>query len=266
MDSGITESTLWMRDDDTLRVWIALLSKCDAGGYARVAAPAMAHICRMVKTDGTPDVERFERVIDGLCAPDQYSRCSDNEGRRVAVVEGGYVVLSYEKYRDMKTRAQTPAERKQAQRERERASDLVRDVTPTVTESHDLHESHDVTPDEKQKQIADTDEKGIRAKTDSRVSGFEEFWKVYPKKRGKRDAEKAWKQTAKERPENGAIVQAVQDQTGWESWKKSGGQFIPYPASWLRAGCWQDEPDAPSMGLEDDMAKLYRGMKIRGEI
>ena len=25
-------------------------------------------------------------------------------------------------------------------------------------------------------------------------------------------------------------------------WLKDGGQFIPYPASWLRAARWEDEP------------------------
>ena len=138
LDSAITESTLWMKDHATLRVWIALLAKCDAGGYARVAAPAMAHICMM-------KLDEFETIMDDLCAPDKYSRCSDNEGRRVQRVEGGYVVLSYERYRQMKTRALTPAERKQRQREREAAGAL-------VSGSHASHESHYVTPEEKQKQ------------------------------------------------------------------------------------------------------------------
>ena len=45
LDSGIVDSTLWAEDHETLRVWIALLAKCDAGGYARVAVPTMARLC-----------------------------------------------------------------------------------------------------------------------------------------------------------------------------------------------------------------------------
>jgi len=118
LDSGIVESTLWMKDHATLRVWIALLAKCDAGGFARVAVPAMAHLCLM-------EIDEFETIIDDLSSPDEHSRCSDHEGRRVAKVEGGFLVLGYARYRAMKTRALTPAERQARHRERVRAEELL---------------------------------------------------------------------------------------------------------------------------------------------
>lgn len=71
--------------------------------------------------------------------------------------------------------------------------------------------------------------------------GFDSFWKAYPRKRAKLDAQKAWKQTAKVRPELGIVLNAIAAQKGSRGWLKHNGDFIPYPATWLRAGQWDDE-------------------------
>ena len=70
--------------------------------------------------------------------------------------------------------------------------------------------------------------------------GFDEFWQAYPKKVKKPDAEKAWKQVegCKHVAE---IIAAVQESKKSASWGKDGGQYIPYPASWLRGRRWEDE-------------------------
>lgn len=71
--------------------------------------------------------------------------------------------------------------------------------------------------------------------------GFDEFWTVYPKKVGKREAKKAWDKLKKERPPTPEIVAKVEALKTTEKWKKEGGQFIPNPATWLNAGGWDDE-------------------------
>jgi hypothetical protein len=70
---------------------------------------------------------------------------------------------------------------------------------------------------------------------------FEVFWKAYPKKKNRGDAEKAW---AKLKLGNGLfdhIMQAIKAACACRDWQKDGGAFIPYPASWLNAKGWQDE-------------------------
>lgn len=70
---------------------------------------------------------------------------------------------------------------------------------------------------------------------------FEEFWKVYPKKKAKDDALKAF---VKRKPDAALVarmVDAVAAQSMSPEWQKDGGQFIPYPATWLNDGRWQDE-------------------------
>jgi len=73
---------------------------------------------------------------------------------------------------------------------------------------------------------------------------FDRFWKVYPRKIGKGQARKAWKQMDGLRPPVDVLIAAVSAQSGseqWEEWK-----YIPHPATWLRGERWDDElPPAP---------------------
>ncbi len=68
---------------------------------------------------------------------------------------------------------------------------------------------------------------------------FESFWKLYPKKKGKKEAEKAWRKVkAGDVPE---IMQALAVEIRSEQWLKNGGQYIPNPATWLNGERWNDE-------------------------
>lgn len=71
--------------------------------------------------------------------------------------------------------------------------------------------------------------------------GFTQFWKAYPKKKSKGDAEKAFKAINPNSQILGAIIAAVEEQKLSRDWTKDNGQFIPYPATWLRAKGWEDE-------------------------
>jgi hypothetical protein len=73
------------------------------------------------------------------------------------------------------------------------------------------------------------------------VNKFDLFWKSYPKKRSKGDALKAWKQVKGDSILD-AILKSVESFKAIDpQWAKEGGQFVPYPASWLRAHGWEDE-------------------------
>ena len=70
---------------------------------------------------------------------------------------------------------------------------------------------------------------------------FEEFWDGYPKKVGKGAAERAW---AKIKPSEELLqkmLKAIEIQKQSFDWTKEGGQFIPYPATWLNGKRWEDE-------------------------
>jgi hypothetical protein len=71
---------------------------------------------------------------------------------------------------------------------------------------------------------------------------FERFYAAYPKKRSRGEAEKAWKSIKADDGLLDAIIRAIDREKDSHMWRKEGGQFIPYPASWLRAKGWENEP------------------------
>jgi hypothetical protein len=70
---------------------------------------------------------------------------------------------------------------------------------------------------------------------------FMRFWNAYPKRVAKKDARRAWAQLEPSAADVDAMERAIAWQITQPSWTKDGGQFIPFPASWLRAERWQDE-------------------------
>lgn len=75
--------------------------------------------------------------------------------------------------------------------------------------------------------------------------GFDEFWKAYPKKVAKPAAMKAW---AKLNPNDETfrkILESVKTQSASPDWLKDGGQFIPYPATYLNGRRWEDVFELP---------------------
>ncbi|MFC4158263.1 replication protein [Chitinimonas lacunae] len=73
------------------------------------------------------------------------------------------------------------------------------------------------------------------------LAGFDAFWAVYPKRKGKALAQKAWQKLAPDADLQAAIVAAVERQRLSTDWQRDGGQFIPHPATWLNAAGWLDE-------------------------
>ena len=76
---------------------------------------------------------------------------------------------------------------------------------------------------------------------------FEAFWASYPKKRAKGDAKKAFLKALK-RASVHDIAKGLKRDKVSADWVKDGGQFIPYPASWLNASRWEDENVIPFHG------------------
>lgn len=68
---------------------------------------------------------------------------------------------------------------------------------------------------------------------------FSEFWDVYPKKKHKDDAWRAWK-GRKDRPPIADLIASVREHIASTDWTKDSGQYIPNPATWIRAGGWKD--------------------------
>ena len=68
--------------------------------------------------------------------------------------------------------------------------------------------------------------------------GFEQFWLVYPKKISKQKAVRAWRKI--KGTEIVAILTSVETWNKTEQWRREGGRFIPYPATFLNDRRWED--------------------------
>ncbi len=139
LDENLVTSSVWSEDDKTLRVWVYLMTRAGANGAVLDTIPAIARACGY-------DAETVESALAKFAAPDKYSRSPELEGRRIVILhepEFAIHLVNHKKYRG---KAHTAAERKQAQRVRER------DVTLGHAASRDVTTSPPQSRKQKQKQ------------------------------------------------------------------------------------------------------------------
>lgn len=75
----------------------------------------------------------------------------------------------------------------------------------------------------------------------SNEARFSVFWAKYPRRKSKKHAIKAWNRLNPNEELIEKIMRALQNAINSTDWKRENGRFIPYPASWLNAGGWDDE-------------------------
>ena len=86
---------------------------------------------------------------------------------------------------------------------------------------------------------------------------FETFYVAYPRKRAKADAFKAFK-AAKNLPNIDSLIKTVEAWKKTEDWTKNDGQFIPYPATWIRKQLWLDEIPEPKTTSAQWALKIWK--------
>lgn len=77
--------------------------------------------------------------------------------------------------------------------------------------------------------------------TQKMAAGFDDFWTAYPKKKSKEAARRVWDKLRPSEELQSVILQAVENQSTSPDWTKAGGQYIPYPATWLNNRRWEDD-------------------------
>ncbi len=90
---SIVGSTVWREALPTKVVWITMLAMSDEDGVVEGSIPGLAHLAGVT-------IEECEEALRILEGPDKYSRTPDHEGRRVEVIDGGWLILNRAKYRD----------------------------------------------------------------------------------------------------------------------------------------------------------------------
>ena len=70
---------------------------------------------------------------------------------------------------------------------------------------------------------------------------FERFWKLYPRKRDKLKAMRAWDKLKADRKLMQTMSAALKAQMATEEWQRDNGRAIPYPSTWINNRRWEDE-------------------------
>jgi hypothetical protein len=75
----------------------------------------------------------------------------------------------------------------------------------------------------------------------NKLSSFEQFYKSYPKKKSRGQAEKAFSKINPDEQLLTKILESVERAKKSEDWIKEKCKYIPHPATWLNAKGWLDE-------------------------
>lgn len=74
---------------------------------------------------------------------------------------------------------------------------------------------------------------------------FDAFYASYPKKAGRKAAEKAWAKAIKDGVQPAVLIEASKRYAIERSTQDP--KFTKHPATWLNQGCWDDEPARPQL-------------------
>ena len=91
--STLLDSTLWVSGSKESRlVWIALLALKDKKGEVHNTVAGLAH--RAIVT-----FKECQMALEFLSSPDPHSQNKEEGGRRIVAIEGGWRIVSHDKYR-----------------------------------------------------------------------------------------------------------------------------------------------------------------------
>ena len=237
LDCNLVTSTIWNESSDTRIVWIYLLVSADPEGVVRVTVPGIATQCGI-------GIDIVREALAKFAAPDPDSRSSKHEGRRIRIEREPQFEIHLLNYEDYRNKDHTHAARQARYREK-----LKLRGGDASLPSRDASRASRVTGGDASRSRSKSSTKDSCPSEDGRALGdsklypgdFLKFWELYPRKTAKGAALRAWKAIARPRPSGAELEAALQRACASPDWRKDGGQFVPYPATWLRARCWEDE-------------------------
>ncbi len=130
---SITRSSIWLEDDQTLRVWVTMLALADRNGYVGASPGGLAALARVPP-------EKTKEALQKFLSPDPDSRSQEHEGRRIEVSDRGWILLNYDRFRDMRdeeARREYERKRKAAARAKKRGACVEQDPHDMPPEERD---------------------------------------------------------------------------------------------------------------------------------
>ena len=217
----------------------------DKEGFIDITPPALS-----ARTSIPLDI--IKKGIEILESDDPYSRTYGEDGKRIIRIDEnrpwGWKIVNYKKYRDIATQEERREYMKEYMRDRRKHEKL--------TGKGDVNNG--------KQQLAELTHTDVDTDINTYAqTEFDLFWEQYPKKKSKGQAKRTWDKLYKKNklPSLEILISAIKNQRISVSWKKDGGQFMPYPATWLNAEAWKDETESMELKTTPvETPKTWAGM------
>lgn len=114
LSSGIIQSSIMSESYPTRIVWIAMLAMSDCDGNVFSSTSGLSRAANVT-------LEETKAALQTFLSPDDDSRTKDFDGKRIEIIDGGWKILNYKKYREFSYSSSHEAVRKRRYRDRKRS-------------------------------------------------------------------------------------------------------------------------------------------------
>jgi hypothetical protein len=217
--SSILDSSIWLEDAPTVKVWITFLAAKDRDGFARFAA--LENLSRRAIVS----LDEAAKAVAILEAPDPRSSNPEHEGRRIERVPGGWVVLNAKIYDDMvRQEDERSATRERVARHRERKRQQAKGTTDSDSLNAEVLEAVDQL--------------------------FDQAWKAYPSRgdhgNPRAPALKAWRARIRAGVDPAEIIAGVERYAAFVRAKgNEGSEFVKQASTFFGPSKFWLEPWKP---------------------
>lgn len=244
--SSITASTVWGEPYPTRIVWVAMLAMADAQGNVYGAIPGLARHANVTLTE-------VEDALRSFLAPDPYSRTRDHDGRRIEEVDGGWRLINHAKYSAVRGESERREYKRQWDREnRSKQSDS----HPTISDKPDSNPTKSDHPTPPAPTPSLTEEAKAKPSV-QHAARFEDFWSVYPNKKGKQEAEKRWRKDGLDAIADRIIAHVRHMAAHDDAWRRG---FEPMGSTYLNQARWTDEARGAPLTASQQPGKQLQGL------
>lgn len=236
---GFFESSI-MREEVVVRfVMLALIRfalRSGANGVVDMDPRMFAAIINVPEED-------VERAVKRLMEPDPLSTSPNEDGRRLVPVNPDrpfrcWRLVNFERYRHIVRRANDAARKRQKRHSEKDTTDTSETVPERPSVSENVLPSLPAAINVGTK-YEERNTKNEKERAPVKLA-FDEWWRLYPKKVGRKAALRAWEKIpAEDRAMALSVVERVSEIWGRASSERR--QFCPHPATWLSGGRWEDD-------------------------
>ena len=210
--SSIMESTIWIEPYPTRIVWVAMLAMADRKGRVCASVPGLAKRAGVTR-------DECEAALVTFLSPDPDSRTKALEGRRIEPIDGGWCLVNYVKYREMRDNE----ERREYQREWDRTK---RERPSTKSDKSDSFRPSPTQAEAEGEPEAES------------KNEFDRFWATWPntdRKVARKECAAMWKRKRLDKMADRIIdhVNAVKYTKQWRN------GYEPSPLTYLKQDRWE---------------------------